>query len=273
MIRTAPYRPLPYYRWFWQDWRANRNVQRMSYVERGLYRELLDECWAEGFIPSDLQDLADICDCPIDVMTNAWPRLERCFDIDSDGKLVNTRLNIERTEKDTERVKRSEAGKKGGSAKPKTTETKASTSTSQASASKCLANASTCHIEGVLVLEGEEDRKEAYVPDAQSRSDYFDRFWKLYPKKKSKADAEKAWSKVKMSEEFFAVIIQSLSDQCSSQDWTKEAGKYVPLAGTWIRGKRWEDEVSPAAQQKHNGFAQADYTAGVNFDERGNVIL
>lgn len=124
-----------------------------------------------------------------------------------------------------------------------------------------------------LTKNQEPKELKAYVPDAQSRSDYFDRFWKLYPKKKSKADAEKAWSKLKMSDEFFTVIIQALSVQCSSQDWTKEAGKYVPLAGTWIRGKRWEDEVSPAAQQKHNGFAQADYTAGVNFDEHGNVIL
>ena len=49
----------------------------MTYVERGLYRELLDECWAEGFIPTEMQDLADICDCPVDVMRDAWPRLEK----------------------------------------------------------------------------------------------------------------------------------------------------------------------------------------------------
>lgn len=170
MIRTAPYRPLPYYRWFWQDWRANRNVQRMTYVERGLYRELLDECWAEGFIPTDLQVLADICDCPIDVMEDAWPRLEKCFDMDSDGKMVNTRLNIERTEKDSERVKRSEAGRKGGIAKTKTTESEAQESTSQANASTCLPNASKCHIEVVLGLEGEEKRRDQKPCDQQAES-------------------------------------------------------------------------------------------------------
>jgi hypothetical protein len=116
-----------------------------------------------------------------------------------------------------------------------------------------------------------EDKKP--VVKQVIKTDYFDRFWKLYPKKKSKADAEKAWSKLKMSEEFFSSILVSLSTQAASQDWTKSGGQYVPLAATWIRGKRWEDEASPAAQQKHSGFAQADYTAGVNFDERGNVIL
>lgn len=105
------------------------------------------------------------------------------------------------------------------------------------------------------------------------RTDYFDRFWKLYPKKKSKAAAEKAFAKLKMTDEFFSIILAALAAQAATKDWTKDGGQYIPLAGTWIHGKRWDDEIQPAAQQKHNGFAQADYTAGVNFDERGNVIL
>ena len=35
--------PLPYFKWLWRDWRANRKVQRLDYVARGLYRDLLDE--------------------------------------------------------------------------------------------------------------------------------------------------------------------------------------------------------------------------------------
>ena len=66
-------RVLPYYKWFWQDWRANRKIQRMTYIEKGLYRELLDECWVEGFIPDDIEELADICGCPKEIMANAPP--------------------------------------------------------------------------------------------------------------------------------------------------------------------------------------------------------
>lgn len=148
-------------------------MQRMTYVERGLYRELLDECWAEGFIPTEMQELADICDCPVDVMRDAWPRLEKCFDLDADGKMVNTRLNIERTEKDSERVKRSEAGRKGGIAKTKATESEGQESTSKANASTCLPNASKCHIEGELelVIEGEEERSKALVNDESSTNE------------------------------------------------------------------------------------------------------
>jgi uncharacterized protein YdaU (DUF1376 family) len=110
-------RTLPYYKWFWQDWRANRKIQRMSYIQRGLYRELLDECWVEGYIPNDIKELADICGCPEDVMADAWQVLSSCFELIEDGKLINQKLHSLRTEKDVERLKKAENGKKGGLAK------------------------------------------------------------------------------------------------------------------------------------------------------------
>lgn len=114
---TDELRPLPYYKWHWQDWRANRTVQRMSYIERGIYRELLDECWSEGFIPSSIDKMADIVGCPSDVMADAWQVLSKCFVDAGEGRLINERLNIERTVKDSQRVTRAINGQKGGQAK------------------------------------------------------------------------------------------------------------------------------------------------------------
>jgi uncharacterized protein YdaU (DUF1376 family) len=110
-------RTLPYYKWFWQDWRANRKIQRMSYIERGIYRELLDECWVEGYIPNDIKELADICGCPEDVMADAWQVLNSCFVLTQENTLINEKLHSLRTEKDVERLKKAENGKKGGLAK------------------------------------------------------------------------------------------------------------------------------------------------------------
>ena len=108
--------PLPYYRWYWRDWRASRKVQRMTHVERGLYRELLDECWQRGAIPEDMSHLAEICDCPLDVMEAAWPKIKACLTVE-DGMVWSERLESERTEADSVRVKRAHAGKLGGIAK------------------------------------------------------------------------------------------------------------------------------------------------------------
>jgi uncharacterized protein YdaU (DUF1376 family) len=88
----------------------------MSYIERGLYRELLDECWSEGLIPNSIEDMAEICGCPVDVMANAWQVLSKCF-IEIDGGLINERLNKERTAKDIDRVNKAIAGRKGGLSK------------------------------------------------------------------------------------------------------------------------------------------------------------
>ena len=130
-------RHLPYYKWFWQDWRSNRKVIRMNYIERGLYRELLDECWIEGSVPDDIEELADICECPVEVMQGAWHMLSKCF-ILQDGRWHNEKLESLRTEKDRIRLVRQVAGRSGGLSKAKKI---------VANAKQNLASDSKCHIE------------------------------------------------------------------------------------------------------------------------------
>lgn len=82
------------------------------------------------------------------------------------------------------------------------------------------------------------------------QDDRFDSFWNLYPKKKAKADARKAWDKLKPDGELYTAIMRSLSRQKESPDWTKEGGQYAPYPATWLRGRRWEDEETPVAPPK-----------------------
>lgn len=118
----------------------------MSYIERGLYRELLDECWADGSLPNDIPELAEICGCPDDVMANAWQVLSKCFIDRGDGRLVNDKLESLRTDTDKTRLARAESGKKGAIAKQMT--------------SNSSANASNCHIE-----EKRREEKSNSVPN------------------------------------------------------------------------------------------------------------
>ena len=108
----------------------------MDYVTRGLYRELLDECWAEGFIPDNLDQLAEICDCPKDVLTKSWQMLSKCFEQSEPGILVNKRMDAERTESDELRVKRSIAGASGGKSRQQLKQVLTSAPPVQASDSK-----------------------------------------------------------------------------------------------------------------------------------------
>lgn len=78
----------------------------------------------------------------------------------------------------------------------------------------------------------------------------FDSFWRLYPKKKAKEDARKAWNKLKPDGELYTAIMRSLSLQKKSPEWIKDNGQYAPYPATWLRGRRWEDEEPAAAAPK-----------------------
>lgn len=74
----------------------------------------------------------------------------------------------------------------------------------------------------------------------------FDVFWKLYPNKKSKKDARKAWEKLKPNAELRETLMIALGNHHVSRDWTKDDGQYVPMASTWLNGERWNDVLKPA---------------------------
>lgn len=117
---TERLKPLPYLRWYVQDYRASRAVQRLAWEERGLYRELIDECWDKGCIPDDPPRLAEIAGCPVGIMAEAWVNIRPLFTElpGSDGMyLTSRRLEIERSTDDQERVRKVNSGRQGGLAR------------------------------------------------------------------------------------------------------------------------------------------------------------
>jgi hypothetical protein len=83
----------------------------------------------------------------------------------------------------------------------------------------------------------------------------FDEFWKTYPNKKAKGNAEKAWKKINPDQELARRILMAVIRATHSEDWTKEGGKFIPHPATWLNGKRWEDEYAPQTKQMPRGFA------------------
>jgi len=71
----------------------------------------------------------------------------------------------------------------------------------------------------------------------------FDQFWQVYPKRKARADALKAWKKLKPTTELLTTILAAIERVKVSPGWQEEKGKYIPLPATWLNGRRWEDET------------------------------
>ena len=76
--------------------------------------------------------------------------------------------------------------------------------------------------------------------------DRFAMFWKAYPRRTAKGNAEKAWRKIKPGQELTGHILDSIERHKHSDQWQKEGGRFIPHPATWLNGKRWEDEPETA---------------------------
>ena len=66
----------------------------------------------------------------------------------------------------------------------------------------------------------------------------FAEFYAAYPRHEAKADAAKAWNQTKPD---LDLLLADIAERLKVGHWTGK--KYVPLPATYLRGKRWEDEL------------------------------
>lgn len=100
----------------------------------------------------------------------------------------------------------------------------------------------------------------------------FSRFWDEYPKKKARADAQKAWnSKAVEGDKHIDAVLSALKEQKQSADWQKEDGKFIPYPATWLRGKRWEDTEPESEVILHEAPPEWAYDPNKSFEEQLGV--
>lgn len=78
----------------------------------------------------------------------------------------------------------------------------------------------------------------------------FESFWQMYPNKKAKANARKAWDKLKVDGTLYTEIMRGLALHKKSRDWIKDDGQFIPHPASWLNGKRWEDEFEKEPTRK-----------------------
>lgn len=111
-------------------------------------------------------------------------------------------------------------------------------------------------------------RRGAKRPPANTVADRFDDFWKVYPKRQGKGDAEKAWTKavntlgVDPQTIIDAALVYAYQRKGQDPQWTKQPA-------SWLNARRWEDEPDPS-------YAAADgmlpgFTAAPNARANGHT--
>ncbi len=93
----------------------------------------------------------------------------------------------------------------------------------------------------------------------------FEQFREQYPKKQAMEAAAREWMKLAPNAALGKRILEALAIQKNSEEWRREHGRFIPYAVTWLRGKRWDDQV-PC------GEAAPDHSAFFTRKTAGNAM-
>ena len=86
----------------------------------------------------------------------------------------------------------------------------------------------------------------------QSKVDGFSSWWEVWPNRKAKEDAEKAWSS--LSDEERSTMVDLTKDYLARRMASESAGVFVPnipLPATYLRKKRWTDQFDTTPQGRN----------------------
>lgn len=116
------------------------------------------------------------------------------------------------------------------------------------------------HLLNNLKVNDKANNKEKQTPSSSSSSTdiktlRFAQFWTVYPKKKSKGSAEKAFNRISPDEPLFNRILAAVESWKKSPDWQRENGQFIPYPASWLNAKGWEDEISAIAAPKLGGLS------------------
>ncbi len=94
------------------------------------------------------------------------------------------------------------------------------------------------------------DKKYIY----EQKNAFFDSFWCAYPKKKNKIRAQEVFNRLNVTDDLLQKIITAINNQKLTEEWQKESGRFIPYPETWLKYRRWEDEIQITTCRKEVSF-------------------
>src|SRR5262245_18773018 len=81
-----------------------------------------------------------------------------------------------------------------------------------------------------------------------SKDEAFLAFYRLYPRHEARGDAHKAWHQMTKGTDPSCIMagLRSQAPTLAEKRKPDDSGRvYCPLPATWLRARRWEDEITP----------------------------
>lgn len=259
-----------------------RDTMHLTTVQHGCYFLLIVAAWPRGgTLPDDNERLAAIARLPLEEWMNIRPVLQEFFQM-KDREWIHKRVQKEREKAMEQKEKFSTRAQKAASARWEKEQQNNATSNAQAMLEECPSpspSPSTASLSSSSDLNtlahSQDECASENSENPKQKSKYpseFERFWKEYPRKKSKGTALKAWQKAldtgATNGELIAAVLEAKE---KNSNWKND--QYIPYPASWLSGRGWEDEFTSSALSangKWNFLSEKDYTEGL--DEHGNII-
>ena len=240
MAIKLPHMPLWVY-----DLEADEDCSLMSLAEYGAFLRLLQRQWIEGTIPACEKRLARLLRVSQDEFAEIWEMIRHKFTEDQEGRLINARLESERS-KALEKVEknRAAANKRWGNADGD------ADASSDANANENADGMLRAYGSGSGSGSGSSEEKK--VEKEKWNDSKFEEWWSAWPSHKRKQAKDNCRAKWRNNgcDEHFDLIMSSLESWKSSHDWTKENGDFIPTPHKWLREKIYEAPVNSLKRSK-----------------------
>ena len=227
-----------------------RDTQHLSCSEHGIYLKLLMHCWDQrGPAPLDERKLCGIVNSRSTDEIEAMRRVLAEFFVRMGDGWYQDRMQREIERCQNISGARSIAGKMGYQAKAKQLLSKSRTLAKQVplspSPSPSLSLNQTPSGDATADQHAEQTQATPRQRGASAGHECppgFEALWAEYPRKVSKADAAKAFARLKPDDALQQRLLAGVRRDRESPQWQRDGGQFVPHLATWLHGRRWEDE-------------------------------
>jgi uncharacterized protein YdaU (DUF1376 family) len=247
----------PAFQFYVNDWLSSTKISTMTPSEEGAYIRLLCYCWNDPdcTLPDDDEVLARLSRLGEGWFNGGSTALRRCFmpHPKKPGRLFNSRLLDERKKQEAWRKKSREGGIQSGKTRAKTRDLKEKSGGSAVEG--WLKNGSTV-VRSKREPKGNSSSSSSVLKTKNKtlvlngHMSGFNIFWMNYPRKKSKGQAEKAWTKLQPDDVLLGLMLGKLDQAKQTPQWTKDNGEFIPHPASWLNSKGWEDEFSAPKKER-----------------------
>ena len=221
-----------YYNFNIADYR--KDTVHLSRVEHWIYRELIDLYYLDEK-PIETQMVIRRLRLDSESDKLALQNVLNDFFYEEKGVFKHKRIEQDIKQYHQKSKTNRENGKKGG--RPKSINTGEKTQ----SVIDRLANVNQSESESNPNQEPiTNNHKPIKEKNIKKENPDFDAFWKAYPRKTAKKNAEQAWKKVSTP---LDTILNAIDRQKKTQQWIKDNGAFIPHPATWLNQERWNDQL------------------------------